>query len=221
MISDGKQLEQLFQEINQSLTVKVPLYIIGGAALLYQGLKVVTKDIDVIADDTASFDTIVTTLLSLEFKKKDPTGTYKKMHINAILERQDFRIDLFLKTVCKKVRLSTAMKNRAIPILTLKNLQVFLCSNEDIFLFKSMTEREGDLEDCIALVQRGIQWNIILNEIKSQIQMSGKDIWITWIGERLDHLEEKGLTIPIMKTINQLRDDYFYNLEKQLSNKIN
>lgn len=48
MISDGKQLEQLFQEMNQSLTGNVSLYIIGGAALLYQGLKTATKDIDVI-----------------------------------------------------------------------------------------------------------------------------------------------------------------------------
>jgi len=219
MISDGKQLEQLFQEINHSLTGNVSLYIIGGAALLYQGLKTATKDIDVIVDDKDSYDTIVRTLLSLEFKRQDPTEAYKKMEVNTILERHDFRIDLFLQTVCKKVRLSTAMKNRAIPLLPSENLQVFLCSNEDIFLFKSMTEREGDLEDCIALVQRGIHWDAILHEIQSQIQRSGEHVWITWVGERLDLLEVKGLTIPIMKTINQLRDDYFKNLEKQFSNK--
>ena len=219
MMSDVKQLEQLFQEIDQSLTDNVPIYIIGGAALLYQGLKTATKDIDVILEDTESYDVFVKTLLSLKFEKREPTEVYKKMEIDIILERKDFRIDTFLKTVCKKVQLSNGMKDRAVPILKLEKLNVFLCSNEDIFIFKSMTEREGDLEDCIALIQRGIKWNNILNEIQSQIRRSGEDVWITGVGERLDLLEEKGLNIPIMKKINKLRDEYFYNLEKQFSNR--
>jgi hypothetical protein len=94
-----------------------------------------------------------------------------------------------------------------------------LCSNEDIFVFKTFTEREGDLQDCISLAQRGLDWNAIVNEIQSQIHHSGEDVWITWIGERLDLLMEKGLNIPVIDQIDKLRDTYFEELERAFSEK--
>jgi len=77
-----------------------------------------------------------------------------------------------------------------------------------------MTERPGDLEDCIELVKKGLDWNAIKNELFDQINNTGQDVWITWIGERLDELIKKGLTIPIIKDINELRDDFFIRFGK-------
>ena len=48
------------------------------------------------------------------------------------------------------------MVERAREYLILDKLAVYLCSNEDVFLFKTMTERSGDIEDCISLAKRGI-----------------------------------------------------------------
>ena len=101
------------------------------------------------------------------------------------------------------------MINRAEEIISLERIRLFVCSNEDVFLFKTMTEREGDLEDCISLAKRGFNWETILKELKSQIKHSRKDVWVTWVGERLDLLEERGLSIPIMKEVNKLREEYF------------
>ena len=218
MVSDFKQIGELFKEIDQELTSKINIYVIGGAVLLYQGLKPATKDIDVILPNKESYSALLKALTSLAFKRKKPTETYKKMEINVILEKGDFRFDLFLKEVFKKISLSIEMRNRAINILKVKHLNVFLCSNEDIFIFKSMTTRKGDLEDCITLAKRGINWDIILNEIQSQIKHSGEDVWITWIGERVDLLEEEGINIPILKEINELRDNYFKQIEKKFKN---
>jgi len=219
MISDFKQIQELFKETDQKLTSNINIYIIGGAVLLYQDLKAATKDIDVILPNKESYSTFLKALTSIGFKRKEPTETYKKMEINVILEKGDFRFDLFLQNVFKKISLTDEMKNRAKNILKIKHLNAFLCSNEDIFIFKSMTERKGDLEDCITLAKRGINWDIILKEIQSQIKHSGEDIWITWIGERVDILEEKGINIPIMKEINELRDKYFEQLEKNFKQK--
>ena len=215
MISDFKQIEELFKEIDQELTGKINIYVIGGAVLLYQGLKPATKDIDVILPNKESYDAFLKALISLGFKRRKPTETYKKMEINLIIEKGDFRFDLFLKEVFKKISLLIEMTNRAINILNVKHLNVFLCSNEDIFIFKSMTTRKGDLEDCITLAKRGINWNIILSEIQSQIKHSGEDVWITWIGERVDLLKDEGVNIPILKEINELRDNYFKQIEKK------
>jgi hypothetical protein len=154
MISDFKQIQELFEETDQKLTRNVNIYIIGGAVLLYQSLKTATRDTDVILPNKESYSTLLKALTSIGFKRKEPTETYKKMEVNLILEK-------------------------------------------------------GDLEDCITLAKRGINWNIILKEIQSQIKHSGEDVWITWVGERLDLMVKRGLNIPIMDQIDKLRDTYF------------
>ena len=219
MISDFKQIKGIFEETDQQLTNNIEIYIIGGAVLLYQGLKPATKDIDVILPNKESYNTILKTFISLGFKRREPTETYKEMEVNVILEKDDFRFDLFLQKVFRKISLTDEMKNRAVQILTMKHLDVFLCSNEDVFIFKSMTEREGDLGDCITLAKRGINWDIILKEIQSQIKHSGEDVWITWVGERLDLMAKRGLNIPIMDQIDKLRNTYFEELGQKFLKK--
>lgn len=219
MISDFKQIKGIFEETDQQLTNNIKIYIIGGAVLLYQGLKPATKDIDVILPNKESYNTILKTFISLGFKRREPTETYKEMEVNVILEKDDFRFDLFLQKVFRKISLTDEMKNRAVQILTMKHLDVFLCSNEDVFIFKSMTEREGDLGDCITLAKRGINWDIILKEIQSQIKHSGEDVWITWVGERLDLMAKRGLNIPIMDQIDKLRNTYFEELGQKFLKK--
>lgn len=215
MISEFKQLEKLFHEIDKQLKTDVNIYVIGGVVLLYHGLKPATKDIDIITTDENEYIAFKEVLKSIKFKIKDPAGVYKKLNLSSILERNDYRIDIFYQTVCKKLSLSEGMKKRANNIIDLKHLKVFLCSNEDIFIFKSLTEREGDLEDCISLVKQGISWVIILEELVSQIETNGQDVWITWIGERFDILEEKGINISIMEEINKMREEYFNQLERK------
>lgn len=63
----------------------------------------------------------------------------------------------------------------------------------------------------------GLNWNLILTEINHQLEISGRNVWITWIGERLDLLEEKGVNIPIMKEIDFLREKFHEELEKKFS----
>lgn len=221
MISDFNQIKKLFLEADQQLKSNIDIYIIGGAVLLYHGLKPATKDIDIILPNKESYNNLLKTLCSIGFSEKEPTETYKKMEINIILEKEDFRFDVFLQKVCKKIMLTNEMKNRAQLIFKMKHISIFLCSNEDILIFKSITGRKGDLEDCIALAKRGINWDIILKEIQSQIQQSGEDVWIAWIGERLDILADEGINIPILNEIDKLRDRYFERMEKDFKHKKN
>lgn len=214
MISEFKQIENLFKKIDEKLTTNVNVYIIGGAALLLIGLKPATKDIDLILENEHEFITFYKALISLNFKGEEPTADYKKMEISKIMVREDYRIDAFLKKVCKKFDLSKNMIRRSEEIFTMKNIFAYKCSNEDIFLFKSMTDRPGDLEDCIELVKRGLDWDIIKNELIDQIKNNNQDVWITWVGERLDELIKKGLTIPVIKDIDKLRNEFYLKMEK-------
>jgi len=161
MISEFKQIKDLFEEINEKLTQKVNVYIIGGAALLIEGLKPATKDIDLIFENEKQYTSFSKVLASINFKEKMPSFEYEKMALSKIMERDDYRIDAFLVKVCKRFELSKDMIKRSDVVQKLKNIVVYKCSNEDIFLFKSMTERSGDLEDCIEIIKKGINWNII------------------------------------------------------------
>lgn len=215
MISNFKELDKLFEEIDNALDKTAHFFVIGGAMLLYHELKEATKDIDIIVDAKQEFLDVQSALKKAGFEARIPTFEYKNIDLNQIFMRADFRIDLFQRTVCKGFCLSEAMKKRALKIAELKHLKVFLCSKEDVFLFKTFTEREGDIEDCLAIAQEGIDWGIILEELKNQIKTSGEHVWITLVGERLDILEARGLEIPVAAELNHLRELYFDDFEKR------
>ena len=214
MISEFKEIENLLKEIDKKLKSKTDLFMIGGAVLLHQGIKPATKDIDIIVLKKEELESLSNAISEAGFKAKFPSEEYKGMELNNILVREDFRIDLFNRVVCEGFSLSEEMAERAKKVLQLDKLTLHLCSNEDIFLFKTLTEREGDLEDCIALAQREINWEVILKELKNQTK-TGRKVWITLVGERLDILQERGLIIQIMKAIDELREKYFNELEKK------
>ena len=219
MISKFDELNELFKEIDQCLRNRVHFFIIGGAMLLYHGLKSITKDIDIVVDSAKEFSDVESVLKKIGFIAEIPTLEYKKTDLSQIFVREDFRIDLFQRTVCRGFVLSSMMVKRAKKVDELSHLSILLCSNEDVFLLKTFTDREGDIDDCIALAKMGMDWDAILDEIKRQIRISGKEIWITWIGERLDILEERGLPIPIMADVDKLREEYFDEAEKRLKTK--
>jgi hypothetical protein len=219
MISEFKSIAGLFEELDKIIEGKMNIWIIGGAALLYQGIKSATKAIDIIVKSKEDFLKLQKALLKAGFNKNRIGIEYKNMNLSYVFIREDFRIDIFLEKVCSKFLLSEDMIKRAKNILSLRNISLFNCSNEDIFLFKSMTDRQGDLEDCLALSRKNLNWNIIKEELFNQIKISGKDIWITWIGERFDIFVDNGIDIPIMKDIDKLREDYFRVLEKDLRKK--
>jgi len=217
MISKFEKLDDLFSELDKILNDKIKFYIIGGAVMLYHTLKTATKDMDIIVDSPKEFIATEKALRKINFTTKLPTAEYKKFDLNQIFIRGDFRIDLFQRTVCKGFILSDGMRKRAQKVRELNHLTIYLCSTTDIFMFKTFTEREGDIADCISLTQSDIDWDAMLDEINKQIGTSGNKVWITWIGERLDILEENGLEIPIMKDIDKLREEYYEDYEKRRS----
>ena len=214
MIASVEEIQRLFKEIDNFLqgtpeTEKLEICVIGGTVLLEQGLKPATKDIDLVVLNVHDFKLFEDTLNTLGFKSTRPAPEYVHLNISQVLEREDFRIDLFQKTVCGKFSVTNSMAKRAREYLILKRLAVYLCSNEDVFLFKTMTERSGDIEDCISLAKRGVEWEIILDELKNQIRLSGQNIWITWVGERLGILADEGLYIPILGEVERLSEEYY------------
>lgn len=208
MIDNFEEYNKLFNEINKSLKESINIHIIGGAALLFRGIKPSTKDIDIIVSSEQEFQSLIKSLKELNFKDTGFGIGYDNFKLEKRIKKDDIEIDIFLKEVCSKFSLSKGMTERSELIIKLDNLNVYLCSNEDIFAFKTMTSRDQDLEDCIELAKRGLNWDMILEEIKYQIKNSGNNIWITWINERLIELEKMGLEIPIIDETDKLSIKY-------------
>jgi hypothetical protein len=219
MISNYEHFIKLYKEIDIKLKRKLHVYLIGGAVLLYSNLKSATKDIDIILKNKIDYDLFKNILINLKFKEKEISLGYKRFNLSNILVRNDFNVDIFNRKVCSKFILSDEMIKRSLLIFEGKFLKVYHTLNEDIILFKSMTEREGDLEDCERLIKLGVDWKKVLEELLNQIKISGEDIWVTWINERFLLLEERGLEIPIINKVNNLSENYYLKLEKDLKSK--
>lgn len=216
MIQEKQEILDLFKQISEEVHEKVYIYLIGGAAMMFFERKDQTKDIDVVVTTNKEYRVMKKTMENLRFKPQLPTKEYEKFDLSQIYVRGDFRIDIFEKTVCKGFFLSNNIIKRAEKIFENNGVDIFVCSTTDVFLFKTFTQREGNIDDCISLARTNILWEEMLKEIKLQIAHSKKPVWITYIGERLDLLEDKGVQVPIMKEINRLRHKYFVELEKKL-----
>ncbi len=207
----------MLEKIDKCITNKIDIYLIGGAVLLYNGIKPGTKDIDLIVNSKEEYESLIKTLKNQDYKIEKAKKEYSKLNLKNILVKDNYRFDIFNKIVCNNLFLSEGMIKRAKLIKEYNNIKLFACSLEDILVFKSITDRDGDIDDCQSIAKKKPDWNIILKEIKYQIEKSGKDVWITWFEERLNLLEDRKITIPILKDIRKLSLEFYEELEKKLN----
>jgi hypothetical protein len=219
---DRNYLNREFDKINATTKQPFTLYLIGGGAMAFYGLKTATKDIDIILTSRDDLKNLQTTLKDMGYKEPNPaviTRAYNKMQTNSLLENHDgFRWDLFLKTVCNTLMLSAEMKKRATTLYQGNRLKVLLASKEDLFLFKGITEREADLYDMQILAQSGLNWETISQECKSQSEISGV-CWEDALYQNLINLKAKySIESPIEKSLRKVAERKI--IETALTNQI-
>ena len=202
---DKNYLKQEFDKLTATTKQPLTLYLIGGGAMAFYGLKDATKDIDIILTTTDDLNNLKATLEAIGYKEPKPvliTRAYNKMQTSIILENQDgFRWDLFLIKVCNALTLSAAMKKRSTSLYKSECLKILIASKEDLFLFKGITEREADLDDMGILAQTGLNWPIISQECKSQSEASGVS-WEDALYQNLISLKAKyRIESPIEKPL--------------------
>jgi hypothetical protein len=218
MITDYSQIQKLFVELDGYISKRTTVYLIGGGALMKRDLKTRTKDIDIVMDSKPEFDRMQDVFRKAGFKPILPTEEYERFTLSQIWVRDDFRVDVFCKMVCGCFSLSDGMKERSVrDDIRSKNLDLFVCSPEDIFLFKTMTEREGDYDDCLSIIinKKNFDWSVVLNEAQKQSKI-GQAVWITWITNRLEEFVERGMNIPILDEMIKLADEYIAEWERGL-----
>ncbi len=172
------------------LNKEIDVYLIGGCNLSMKGLKDTTKDVDLVLDSYASFATLKSALEKLGFKA-DTSMLQEQVYRDAaivFLDDTGSRIDIFVNKICSMLKLTGSMKKRAEKFDKLGKINLYLVSNEDIFLFKSLTDRPDDIGDLSTLISNELNWDVIIDECVCQ---HTKDVkWVFWVYEQLCRMEE-------------------------------
>lgn len=168
---DMKEQEEIFNLIGRALKEKVGCFVVGGTAMMFLGLKEVTKDIDIVFQARKDYETFKSSLINLGAKEAG-AEIINPEKVSCILSLGNARFDLFLEHLIH-FRLTKTVMSRTKEIHEFGNLIVKVVSPEDIILFKSMADREADKIDVAELAKRiNINWEIILDEAEEQTKDS-------------------------------------------------
>jgi len=114
MITDYSQIQKLFAELDGHVTERTVVYMIGGGALMKRKMKAHTKDVDIVVDTKAEYDSMQHAFRTAGFKPDLPTEEYDRLELLQIWKREDYRVDLFCKKVCRRFSLSKNMMERSL-----------------------------------------------------------------------------------------------------------
>lgn len=90
--------------------------------------------------------------------------------------------------VCGGLKLSDGMVNRSGTLFQMDNVSVYMIALEDIFIFKSITQRERDLEDMNMVFLQGLNFEIVRDEIIWQNEYDHNFAWIAFFYDGIEEL---------------------------------
>lgn len=213
---DSEYIQSELKRVGRQLETKLTVYLIGGGAMAFRGLKNTTKDIDLIVTDGNDLRVLQAALLDNGYDiVKEPGAEYDDLGAQRILENDDgCRIDIFNQQVIDKLVLSEGMQRRSEAYLDAGGLSVELVSAEDIFLFKSVAGRTDDIEDMFALVQTELDFNVIEDELERQIELLGQELFVTHTNEALIELEARhNISTPLAERVSEITERVYRELD--------
>ncbi|MBU1157709.1 MAG: hypothetical protein KKE24_00015 [Candidatus Thermoplasmatota archaeon] len=193
----------IMEKIGNICSMRIQVYLVGGGAMALRGEKDATKDLDLIVRSSLEAQELKRAFESLGFD----VNTRHPQECHALVDATilsasggGVRADIFAERICNKLRLSEGMIRRAERVDEWGELVLYICSREDIFLLKSVTERSRDLDDMIALFRKGLSRDIILEECDNQTDPEGlrkSSIWEAFLLTKLDEMERRyGVKVP-------------------------
>lgn len=205
---EAEETTMVLKKLGEKLKSTLHVYLFGGANMLLRGLKKATKDLDVVVASKGDFLRLRDALLALGFKplaRTEMTPGDKKLNPSGIYVSKNLpRFDLFTKVICNALFLTEEMKARA-KAMAFGKLVLHLLSLEDVFLLKSITEREGDIEDMAIIFKRGghLQWDEILRTYLEEEETIKKHFCFAML-DNIEILQQRGgITVPIHGSLLQ------------------
>lgn len=167
-------IEARFKALDKQLEKPVTAYLFGGATMAARGLKLATKDLDIIVGSRAEFTRLRAASLEHGYTiNNDVSEAYKDVGGKILLDHQEGGLDIFDRRVIGKIQLTESIQSRATESFEGASLTVYELSNEDIFALKCVSPRPSkDAADLRSLAQAGIDYNTVKQELEAQRPMN-------------------------------------------------
>src|SRR3989338_10226025 len=94
-----EELEELLEEIGAKIERQISVFMIGGCALSFKGLKESTKDIDIIVASKSDFDVFDRAMKESGFQSMNNRENEFYLSALAVYTKEKSRIDVFVKQV--------------------------------------------------------------------------------------------------------------------------
>lgn len=204
---ESDAIRRQFSDLAELLDSELTVYLIGGGALTLSDLKNATKDIDLIVRERAELERLWQVLTTAGYEPEEELSeAYDELGAAFILQKDLRRFDVFHEQVAGVIRLTQSMVDRSRYLFDEGDLIVRAVSLNDIFLFKAVANREDDVDDMIRIAQTGIDDDVIVKEIHTQLELLGRDEFIGAMKHKLDRLRDQGYVFDIHGEINTLHD---------------
>lgn len=201
---DAEYVDKELNGIGARIRKPVSIYLIGGVAMSFRGLKETTKDIDIVFRNGEEYNIFKDALFGAQYHEPVAIRSeYGGLGAMKMYENKDgFHLDLFVGHVLGKLDLSPSMVKRAELYKKYGNLAVYLISKEDIILFKGLASegRTRDLDD-MRILYPGLDWDIIKRELESQKRSEELTVW--FVGRLKEFKKVHKLDVPILNELEQ------------------
>ena len=214
MISIEEQ-QNLLVAISNKLDEKITAYAIGGTAMMFQGFKEATLDIDLVFTSKKAREVFKKAIASLGYEKINAGIVYgDRKNKPEMFSLGNERFDLFLTEVIS-FSFSKNMQKRAVETHKFgEKLILKIADANDLILMKCATDRMKDLDDARRIINnKQINWETILNEAIYQAE-NGKPMAVIELGYFAEKLEKQGIKIP-----KSIKNKMWKYAEKQIKNK--
>jgi len=201
---DEKYIDKELESIGIRIKKPTGIYLIGGCAMSLRQLKESTKDIDIVFRNKEDYEAFADALFGAQYYEPF-TITSEYLHLEAMkmYENKDaFHLDLFVGQVLRKLVLSDSMIKRAEMYKKHGNMEVYLLSKEDVFLFKGFASegRKRDLADMNVLYP-GLDWVALKQELK--IQKMPKRLMALFVSRLEEFSRTYKLDVPILRELKK------------------
>ncbi len=205
---DAGYIDAELSKIGVRLRKQARIFLIGGCAMSFRGLKESTKDVDIVFQSRKDYNAFCEALFGAQYF--EPVAIHfehELLEASRMFENKDgFHLDLFVNRVCRKLALSRGMASRAEFFKKVGLLEVFLVAPVDVFLFKSVASegRTRDLSDMRVLYPLA-DWAVFKEELFSQ-EMSPDLVGL--VVRRLEAFRlAYGLDVPVLKDLKKAADN--------------
>lgn len=209
--------QRLLLAIAQKLSKHVTVYAIGGTAMMFQGIKDATLDVDIVFENMKDREIFKKALIALGYKGMDAFRVYGgKKDQPEMFTLGNERFDLFVVDVIDFVFSKTMQERASATHQFGDTLSLRIADSHDIILMKCATDRLKDKDDARKIIEsRSINWQILIDEAKNQVKL-GRERALFDLGDFLEQLKrDMGVTVPV-----QILDTLFNLVKEQADAKM-